>query len=690
MAANKRAVKIMLSVRAKAAALVFAVFLVAFAAIPMARLQGLEFMPGDIGDSRLNNYFLENVFQFLGGGSRSLWHLGFFAPYPYVLGFSDNLFGASPIYLIARLVTGETDSAFQIWFLAGYAANFAAAFYAARRLGLGLPAACVAALIFSFALPTSAQTYHVQLHYRFGIPLSALYLLLFLEEGRVSRLAVSALWLAWQFYCGIYMGFFALLLLAGILVSFLLAGLVRDPSQLRRLPADLLLDWRQATPRSKALTVLGFAFSLLAMVVLIFPYFQVSRLYAVRRSWAEIELMLPRGPSYLMSDASWLWGRLSRQLPDVPMRHEHQMFVGIIPALLAAAGFFIVVTRARTQTGLAIAGSLVLMVILTLNVAGYSIWSYLYGLPLASAIRVLSRIDQVLLFPIGYLAGIAIDRLWRSRPAAKAAVGVLVVVLIAEAAMVSMPRSAKAEWRARMAVIDAVYPKGLPASSIVFIAQRGAPVTHEIDVMWAALRHRNLTLNGYSGLWPQGFSYQYGADCDEILRRVLSYGNFAKQPDPAAAYRALLNRIVPVGFPGCDPRQLSDLRQFTVSRREYTPDEFRQLSYGSARIEPHGGRSLVWLTIRNAGDAPISGISATDTPVRISWRFLRPDGSPVSGWETRRNLPFDIPAKGELVVPIEIDPSAAVAGGTLQFSLVQEGRFWIHDLGVAPLSIPWK
>ena len=37
--------------------------------------------------------------------------------------------------MIARWVTGELDTAFQIWFLVAYAVNFGAAYYALRRLG---------------------------------------------------------------------------------------------------------------------------------------------------------------------------------------------------------------------------------------------------------------------------------------------------------------------------------------------------------------------------------------------------------------------------------------------------------------------------------------------------------------------------------------------------------------------------
>ena len=70
---------------------------VAFLLIPFLQLDGLDRIPGNLGDSRLNNYFLEHIYLFLFGNVESLWHPRFFYPFPFVLGFSDNLLGSSPL-----------------------------------------------------------------------------------------------------------------------------------------------------------------------------------------------------------------------------------------------------------------------------------------------------------------------------------------------------------------------------------------------------------------------------------------------------------------------------------------------------------------------------------------------------------------------------------------------------------------
>ncbi len=397
-----------------------AAFLCALLAVPLRQLRGLEMMPGDIGDARLNNYFLENVYAFLAGGSDSLWNLGFFAPFPMVLGFSDNLFGSAPVYLLARLLTGEPDTAFQIWFLVGYAVNFAAAYHALRRLGCTRVAATIGALVFTFALPTTAQAMHPQLHYRFGIPLAVTFMVLFLEGKEFPKLAICCAWVVWQFYCSIYMGFFTLLLLGvGCVAYFGRLWLFTDESMRDTLRA-FVASWRSQSAGGRGRVLASLAVLAVAMLVLLYPYVAASRLYQAKRWWFEISPMLPRPQSYLLTDYSYFWSFPSADLfAAIPMRHEHQMFMGAVPLILAFSGLLLAFRSkgAERTAFIVLAGGLIGAVILTLHVGGYSLWYLVHKAPLASAIRAMSRLDQMLLFPVGYLCARAADGLGRWRGA---------------------------------------------------------------------------------------------------------------------------------------------------------------------------------------------------------------------------------------------------------------------------------
>lgn len=94
------------------------------------------------------------------------------------------------------------------------------------------------------------------------------------------------------------------------------------------------------------------------------------------------------------------------------------------------------------------------------------------------------------------------------------------------------------------------------------------------------------------------------------------------------------------------------------------------------------------MDIKNNGAIPISGFSTSGHPISLSYRLLDKSGQPIGGWDPRYPLLADIPAKGALNFQFEI-PIAIPDPGFIEFSLVQEGIFWSHDVGVTPKRISW-
>ena len=115
--------------------------------------------------------------------------------------------------------------------------------------------------------------------------------------------------------------------------------------------------------------------------------------------------------SYVLSDWSWLWASQSGIFAGLPMRHEHQMFFGAVPILLAFVGVDAGWRHRDSSPLVLVGGALVVLAVLTLYVGGFSLWYVFARLPLASAIRAMTRIDLVLLFPIAFLGAVAIDQL---------------------------------------------------------------------------------------------------------------------------------------------------------------------------------------------------------------------------------------------------------------------------------------
>lgn len=536
-------------------ALFWCFFIVAFFAIPYSQLHHLTQMPGDIGDARLNNYLLENIYQYIQGNVPSLVHLTFFSPFPYVLGFSDNHFGAAPAYLFPRLMGAEPDTAFQIWYLFGYFANYIAAYYALRKLDASVIASITGALIFAFALPVTAHSGHAQLHYRFGVPLAVTMFILFLESKHWRYFVMTSAWLVWQFYCTIYIGFFLLAFLAAMFFIHAVNSAKSGTGGFKTIIGKLSDQFFRLSRNEKVKLGIILIILFLLMVLLFYPYLQVSVLYDAKRHWSEISTMMPRPQSYFLADNSKLWVSQAKVFANLPMRHEHQMFIGAIPMLLAVSGY---VAGRRQNNGLAfslISGSLVLLVLITMSLGGLSLWYVFAKFPLASSIRAMTRIIFVFLFPLAFLSALAIDRLlkqaqlWR-----KVLVSTLIALMLFEFSAIFPMVTAKEQWRERMIVSEAALPKNLPQDAILFFAQREGPFyASEIDAMWIALKYKLPTMNGYSGWYPSGFSVMYGNDCSELPKRILSYLEFSGQAGSNDAYLRLMKRVVPIGFSGCNP-----------------------------------------------------------------------------------------------------------------------------------------
>lgn len=525
-------------------------FIVAILAGPFFQFNFFRMLPGDLGDSRLNNYFLENTFLFLIGKSQSLWHLNFFYPFPYVLGFSDNLFGSFPVYFFGRIFF-RPDTAFQFWYLSSYFINYFCAYFVFRKLGFKQSASIVGALIFSFALPVSAQTSHVQLAYRFCAPLSFFYLICFVSGKSIKDFLLSLFFLVWQFYCTIYIGFF--LLLAEVLFFLIYFSHDAWRNGLITLAQQYKNSFRSICLRH----VLIFLLLLISLCLLFYPYLKVSYIYEVKRSSNEISSMLPRVVSYLLADDSKLWSSLSTSVDMGSMRHEQQLFFGLIPLLLFCYGLYLSFKDHKNFLAKSMGITFLALFFMSIMIKDISAWIYLSNLPLFSAIRAVSRISLVMLFFVSYLAAVAVDRVAGH---SRAIIYVVLILLIVEFSLVKVNASSKSEWRSRMVLYQSKIPSDLPSNSVLIFAQRGHQfnVVEEIDAMWISLINGYATMNGYSGFSPPAYGGVYGDKCINIQQRIDSYLEIVKTADVAKARDELIRKVVPIEFSDCKyPLKLS-------------------------------------------------------------------------------------------------------------------------------------
>lgn len=515
-------------------------------------------MPGGLIDTRYINYVLEHFFRWLNGLDKSFWSATFFFPYPNVIAFSENFLGSAPVYSLLRLIGLNRASAFQVWYILGYCFNFLSASYVLSKLKFKYLAVGMGAFFFTFGLPILAQENHAQLLYRFCVPMACFFLWSFAEEPQLRKLVLLVFWIVWQFYLDIYIGVFLGLLITSMIFLFSVFESAKSRKGIFIWFVLFKKGWSQARFLEQMTSVVLIITLGLALTVLLFPYFETEKLYGFSRSLTEISTMLPRPQSYLMADNSVLWKSIGNILPNVPMRHEHQLFPGVTASMLLIIGIIgKFPMRSNSKMIWSHLGSVILLVMLTLYINGYSLYKVMLFVPGMNSIRAISRIQLVLMWPIGVFIAYVVDNLLSIFSNTKFSWATLLLYLmagclIAESTFYNHSTFSKADADARLTLIRKQLPASQVDTPILLVANQEINQDEsqeiELDAMLVAQDLGWPTLNGYSGNFPPNFKPI--SNCSEATERITQYMVFARITNQAF-YEDMIKHIIPVGLSHC-------------------------------------------------------------------------------------------------------------------------------------------
>lgn len=635
-------------------------------------------VPGDLGDPRFNSVVLEHLFQWVRGDARSLWSPPFFYPARGTLAFSDNHFGSGLVYILFRFLGFGREGAFNGWFVTGCWLNFLAMHVMLRRLEFSSFAAAVGAFVYTFSLPALAQEGHAQLTYRFAIPMAFLALLQFASERRMLHLARLAAWGTLQFYCSIYLGVFMGYLLAATALAMLVPAFRALPARRKPDFAPRGLNWRALAAIALCVAATGY---------LLLKYHAISRGYGFTRSAAEVMVMLPTPQSYLLADSVPVYRWLGNAIPAMALRHEHQMFLGFVPlllsfwALLMASG-----GRRRRLLGLSLA-TLILLVVLTLQVNGKSLYQLAMALPGVSSIRAVSRIVLVMVFPVAIMAAIGVESLERHRRVRWLISSLVVIAFSLETLAYQAGGTSFEQWRSRLSPLaNAAGASTLKSDSVLYVSGRSNEPFYmtELDGMVFAQDRKIATLNGYSGNAPPG--YVYPLPCNSAAVRIYSMAASvlaSRQLTPDA----LLARTVWLPLEECAMPHLPTGAAAAV------PDEVlaRNIELSANASAGNQGELKIILRIRNNGAETLHSLSRIGHPLRLSWRMVQQSAEPASaaaGWDGRQDLNLSLPSGEEEEVTFIVRKPAVEGDYDLQLSMVAEGYKYLHELGTPLVHIP--
>jgi hypothetical protein len=654
-------------------------------------------IPGDLGDARFNSYILEHFFRWMTGHDGSFWNAGFFYPFPLTIAFSDNFLGNGLIYAAFRSLGFIREDAFRLWYVTGFVLNFIAADYALVRLGFSPLAAALGAFLFTFGLPVTAQEGHAQLIYRFGVPLATLALENFRSRKQLRQLALVGFWTTWQFYCSIYIGYFLTLLLAAFIVGHITCDRGGPLRGIRSSISEISRTWSGSSARAKLALLFTMIVFAALLAVLLMPYLEVSHLYGFRRPWSEIAYMLPRPQSYLLANNSHLWPGNGQWFNALPMRHEHAMFIGvatflaIVVALILRLSNWTELDRLFAPVSVAI----LLVVLLTLYVDRGSAYRVLTWLPGVDAIRGVTRIITVLLFPCGVLFASSLDSIAAARVPAwarSATVAFLGILAVLESSYIVHVATAKREWQARMAAVAANVPEIIPKAPILLLSPRPddpSPWARELDAMLFSQDHGWRTLNGYSGNTPP--RPELTGACQDAAVSVVSGLKFLGR-SAAQTYDALLHRVLLVDYPPCDNAVLAPPPQLTMFAGPLPTQLMAGMALRIDRLMLNDRHIVVTLEMVNNSGWTLPAYSTTAMPIRLSMRYI--DARSIAadlrqglGWDSRQPIGFDVPPDAARTIVVPIATPANPGSYRVAVSMVQDGVAWFHDHGMqVPIS----
>lgn len=536
-----------------------------FLAIVAGPLLVARQIPGDLGDARFNLYILEHIYQWLAGSKSSLFSLEIFYPFPDTLFFSDTHAGSALVYTFFRAIGISEYAAFDFWFFTGYLTTFIAAYYALARMGAGFLSAGLGATIFAFSLPSLAQFGHAQLVYRCGVPLALLYLWLGARTGAARHLLVAVIWLCLQTLMSVYLGIFLFLLMTALALALIIGerkSQIRLATSRHTEPGSPRFLLSPSAPDGTLIAVL-----LVFVIItgaLLYGHARVSRIYELRRSWGEIASMLPRPGSYLLMDPLPSWNQITAGIgASIPMRHEHNMFIGLGALGFCLAGIAglvrgsekaigIMPARAMLAAGIAIA----LLVTIFGSFSLYRIFALAAGF---NAIRAVTRIILVLMFPVAVIAAVGLRTLiddFRPRAVGVSASLLLTLLTTYEICAIVKPVFSATEANRRTEAIIAQARSraaGVRPPILAVIEPGETWDVAQLDAMMAALRLGWPTVNGYSGNSVPGWTDIPNPTCDMATQQFATFASWRKIHDlgPDLDEADLLHRTVSVGSPDC-------------------------------------------------------------------------------------------------------------------------------------------
>jgi hypothetical protein len=294
------------------------------------------YFPGDLGDGRLNLYFLEHAYQFFFGHVNHFWDAPFMYPEPNTIAYSDNLLGSAPIYFLFRIFGYNIYLSYLSWYVVVTSLNYIFAYILLRKLFQDNYAPVLGAFVFAFSIALQSQLTHAQTFPRFAIPLAFLMLIQFKDTLRPKYFFLTLFSVVYQIYCGIYLGF----MLAIPILVFIILIFFQNKKVIKQL-FNTNKKWVKLMISSIIVNFL--------LLTPLYHYLERNRVPTFNY-FKQIVQTVPTIKSFFYSKSgSLLWDFLSDIGNKYPAWWDHQIFAGGIATISLLFVFFILIKKIITN-----------------------------------------------------------------------------------------------------------------------------------------------------------------------------------------------------------------------------------------------------------------------------------------------------------------------------------------------------
>jgi len=235
-----------------------------------------------------------------------------------------------------------------------------------------------------------------------------------------------------------------------------------------------------------------------------------------KRSYGEVFSMLPRIKSWLAVNGFTIWGiKLKNFTIDLPMRHEHLLFMGFSFILLSFFSlYFLFWLERKNQSKNLMLGRIFFLVFIAIFILSLkipycdkSIWKIIYDYsPGAGSIRAVTRIALVAYFYLIVANIIAFNFFLGKKNMKRKVIFVILaaIILIMEQISFELPSFDKIAYRKESAEINQAIA-GSPCSMYYLFSEEGEDFKSQIHMMLASLNTNQKVINGYSGNQPPNY-----------------------------------------------------------------------------------------------------------------------------------------------------------------------------------------